>query len=115
MNCQWLAPALLKPNLAASFKNELTKRFDSKFREADNSETLIGEQMPFRKAFGIHAICMFGPNLPTEKLRHGDRLQVWQNAVKYALNKVSIKLVLEWRDQEVLVIYMQGLLTTALV
>jgi hypothetical protein len=31
------------------------------------------------------------------------------------LNKDSIKLVLEWSDQRALVIYLQGLLTTALV
>ncbi len=54
-------------------------------------------------------------NLPTEKHRHADRLQVWKNAAKYALNINSIKVVLEWRDQKALVIYMQGLLTTALV
>jgi hypothetical protein len=58
---------------------------------------------------------MFGPYLPTEKHRHADRLQVWKNAAKYALNMNSIKVVSEWRDQKALVIYMQGLLTTALV
>jgi hypothetical protein len=75
----------------------------------------MGELMPLGKAFGILAICMFGPNLPTEKHRHADRLQVWKNAAKYALNMNSIKVVSEWRDQKALVIYMQGLLTTALV
>jgi hypothetical protein len=75
----------------------------------------MGELMPLGKAFGMLAICMFGPNLPTEKHRHADRLQVWKNAAKYALNMNSIKVVSEWRDQKALVIYMQGLLTTALV
>jgi hypothetical protein len=63
-----------------------------------------------RKNFGILIICMFGPNLPIEKHRHADRLQVWNNAAKYAMNMNSIKLVLEWRDQKALVNYM--LLTT---
>jgi hypothetical protein len=40
----------------------------------------MGELMPLGKAFGILAICMFGPNLPTEKDRHADQLQVWKNA-----------------------------------
>jgi hypothetical protein len=99
----------------ASFKNELTKRYGSKYRDPDDSEVLMGELMPLGKAFGILAICMFGPNLPTEKHWHADRLQVWKNAAKYALNMNSIKVVLEWSDQKALVIYMQGLLTTALV
>jgi hypothetical protein len=75
----------------------------------------MGELMPLGKPFGILAICMFGPNLPTEKHRHADRLQVWKNAqaAKYALNMNSIKVILEWRDQKAWVIYMQGLLTTA--
>ncbi len=30
----------------ASFKNELTKRYGSKYRDPDNSEVLMGEQMP---------------------------------------------------------------------
>ncbi len=75
----------------------------------------MGELMPLGKAFGTLTICMFGPNLPTEKHRHADRLQVWKNAAKYALNMNSIKGVSEWRDQKALVIYMQELLTTALV
>jgi hypothetical protein len=99
----------------ASFKNNLTKRYCSIYRDPDNSEVLMGKLMTLGKAFGILAICMFGPNLPTEKHRHADRLQVWRNAAKYALNMDSIKVVLEWRDQKALVIYMQGLLTTALV
>jgi hypothetical protein len=51
---------------STSFKNELTKRYCSKYRDPDNSEVLMGELMPLGKAFGILAICMFGPNLPTE-------------------------------------------------
>jgi hypothetical protein len=91
----------------ASFKNELTKRYGSKYRDPDNSEVLMGEQMPLWKARGIFAICMFGPNLPTEKHWHANLLQVW--------NMNSIKVVLDWRDQKALVIYLQGQLTTALV
>ena len=98
-----------------SFKNELTKRYGSKYRDPDNSEVLMGELMPLGKAFGILAICMFGPNLPTEKHRHADRLQVWKNAARYALNMNSSKVDSEWCDQKALVIYMQGLLTTALI
>jgi hypothetical protein len=100
---------------STSFKTELTKRYGSKYRNPDNSEVLMGELMPLGKAFGILAICIFGPNLPIEKHRHADRLQVWKNPAKYALNMNSIKVVSEWRDQKALVIYMQGLLITALV
>jgi hypothetical protein len=98
-----------------SFKNELTKSYGSKYRDPDNSEVLMGELIPLAKAFGILAICMLGPNLPTEKHWHADRLQVWKNAFKYALNMNSIKVVSGWRDQKALVIYMQGLLITALI
>ncbi len=61
---------------STSFKNELTKRYGSKYRpgDPDNSEVLMGELMQLGKAFGILAICMFGPNLPTEKHLHADRL-----------------------------------------
>ncbi len=98
-----------------SFKNELTKLFGSKYRDPDNTKTLMDELMPLGKAYGIMAVCMFGPGLPTEKLRHMDRVEYWKNAAKYSLNKDTIKTVLDWPDQKALVTYMQGLLSTALV
>ena len=81
-----------------TFKNELTKRFGSKYWDPADTKTLMGEHMPLGKAFGIMAVCMFGPGLPTEKLRHMDRLECWKNAAKYACNKDTIKTVLEWPD-----------------
>ena len=94
----------------------MTKRFGPKYRDADNTKKqLMGEYMPLGKAYGILSVCMFGLDLPTEKHRHMDRLEVWKNAAKYTLNKDTIKTVLEWHDPRALVIYMQGLLTTALV
>ena len=50
----------------------------------------MGELMPLGKAYGIIAVCMFGPGLPTEKHRHVERLDIWKNAAKYALNIDSI-------------------------
>ncbi len=35
-----------------TFKNELTRRFGSKYRDADNTEKLMDELMPLGKAFG---------------------------------------------------------------
>ena len=98
-----------------TFKNELTKRFGSKYRDADNTEKLMGELMPLGKAFGIMAVCMFGPGLPTEKALHADRLEIWKNAAKYSLNEVTVQTVLEWPDQKALVLYMHGLMNAALV
>jgi hypothetical protein len=78
-----------------TFKNELTRRFGSKCRDADNTERLMGELMPLGKAFGIMAVTMFGPALPTEKALHADRLEIWKNAAKYCLNEDTIQTVLE--------------------
>ena len=44
-----------------AFKNELTRRFGSKYRDADNTERLMDELMPLGKAFGM-AVCMFLPS-----------------------------------------------------
>ncbi len=98
-----------------TFKNELTRRFGSKYRDAENTEKLMGELMPLGKAFGIMAVCMFGPCLPSEKALHADRLEIWKNAAKYCLNEVTIQTVLEWPDQKAQVLYMHGLMNTALV
>jgi hypothetical protein len=98
-----------------TFRNELTRRFGSKYRDADNTEKLMGELMPLGKAFGIMAVCLFGPGLPTEKALHADRLVIWKNAAKYCLNEDTIQTVLEWPDQKAQVLYMHGLMNTALV
>ncbi len=98
-----------------TFKNELNRRFGSKYRDADSTEKLMDELMPLGKAFGIMAVCMFGPCLPTEKALHADRLEIWKNAAKYCLNEVTIKTVLGWPDQKAQILYMHGLMNTALV
>jgi len=98
-----------------TFRNELNKRYGSKYRDADNTEQLMGELMPLGRAFGIMAVCMFGPCLPTEKAMHADRLEIWKNAAKYCLNEVSIKTVLQWPDVNAQILYMYGLMNTALV
>ncbi len=61
------------------------------------------------------AVCMFGSCLPTEKALHADRSEIWKNAAKYCLNEVTIQTVLEWPDQKAQVLYMHGLMNTALV
>ncbi len=98
-----------------TFKNELTRCFGSKYRDADNTEKLMDELMPLGKAFGIMAVCMFGPCLPTEKAMHADRLEIWKNAAKYCLNEVTIKIVLGWPDLKAQILYMHWLMNTALV
>lgn len=100
-----------------SFKNELSKRFGSKHRDSENTRELMGERMVMGKAFGIVAICLFGPNLPTEKIRHADRFRIWKCAAKYCLTDESIEYVMnvQSRDPDMVIVYIQGLLTTALV
>jgi hypothetical protein len=93
-----------------TFKKELTRRFGSKYRDANNTEKLMGELMPLGKAFEIIAVCMFGPCLPTEKAMHADRLEIWKNAAKYCLNEVTIQTVLKWPDQKAQVLYMHWLM-----
>ncbi len=53
-----------------SSRNELTVRFGSKYRDPENIRELMSDKQPLGKAFGIIAVYMFGPNLPTEKSRH---------------------------------------------
>ncbi len=49
-----------------SFRKELTVRLGSKYRDLENTRKLMGDKQQLEKAFGIIAVCMFGPNLPTE-------------------------------------------------
>ena len=95
-----------------SFKNQLTKLYGSKFRDPYNDELLMGQKLPMGKAMGIMAVIMYGPNLPTEKVRHAERLLIWRSAAHYSLSPEIIKTVLEWEDEDERLVYMQGLLNT---
>ena len=73
----------------------------------------MGQKLPMGKAMGIMAVIMYGPNLPTEKVRHAERLLIWRSAAHYSLSPEIIKTVLEWEDEDERLVYMQGLLNTA--
>jgi hypothetical protein len=47
------------------------KLYGSKALDADDDKLLLGQKMPLGKAIGILAVVMCGPDLPTEKYRHG--------------------------------------------
>ena len=96
-----------------SFKNQLTLRFGSKARDPGHEELLMGQKLPLGKAMGILAVMMYGPNLPTQKERHADRMLIWKSAAPYCLSTESIETVLEWPDEDEIILYMQGLLNTA--
>jgi hypothetical protein len=96
-----------------SFKNQLTLRFGSKARDPGHEELLMGQKLPLGKAMGILAVMMYGPNLPTQKERHGDRMLIWNSAAPYCLSPESIETVLQWPEEDEIILYMQGLLNTS--
>jgi hypothetical protein len=96
-----------------SFKNQLTLSFGSKARDPGHEKLLMGQKLPLGKAMGILAVMMYGPNLPTQKERHADRLLIWKSAAPYCLSPSSIETVLKWPDDDEILLYMQGLLNTA--
>ena len=100
-----------------SFKNELTVRYGSKYRDPTNTLLLMGKLQPMGKAFGIIAVCMFGPNPPSEKQRHSDRMLIWKSAAKYCMSDDTIQLILKMheKDPQDVQVYLEGLLNTALV
>lgn len=77
----------------------------------------MGALVPMGRAFGIIAICMYGPDLPSEKNRHGDRKAIWLSAAKYCMTDETIESILqrEKKEPQLLHVYMLGLLNTALV
>ncbi len=96
----------------AQFKTELMKRYCSKYRDADNRELLMGEQMPLGRAYGILAVCRFRPCLKVQACRSIADLE---ECSQILLERDQHQSRFEWPNQKALVIYMQGLLTTALV
>jgi hypothetical protein len=77
----------------------------------------MGKLQPMGKAFGIIAVCMFGPNPPSEKQRHSDRLLIWKSAAKYCMSDDTIQMILTMheKDPHDVQVYLEGLLNTALV
>ena len=93
--------------------NSLNLRFNSKYRNPNNQEFLMGELQPLGKAFAILAVMMHGPDLPTELSQHEERRRIFIAAAAYALTKDDIDNVLSHQDHDELCIYLHNLLTTS--
>ena len=78
-----------------SSKNELTVQYGTKYRDPDNTRELMGKLQPLGKAFAIVAVCIYGPNLPSESFRHNDRKLIWRSAAQYCMTEDTIDSILE--------------------
>ena len=93
--------------------NSLNLVFNSRYRNPENRELLMGEQQPLGKAYAILAVMMHGPLLPTEIAQHDERRRIFIAAAPYAMSKDDIDSVLSHQDFDELRIYLHNLLTTS--
>ena len=95
--------------------NTLNLQFGSRYRNPRNETLLMGEKQTLGKAYGILAVMMHGPDLPTELSLHSERLRIFNAAAPYALLPDEITTVVAYEDSDVdeLRVFLVGLLTTA--
>ncbi len=100
-----------------SLKTQLTMQYGTKYRDPENTRELMGKLQPLGKAFAIIAVCMFGPNLPSENGRHTDRKIIWRSAAQYCMTEDTIELILEREKGEpkLVEMNMKSLLNAALI
>ncbi len=93
--------------------NSLNQLFNSRYRNPEIGELLMGEQQTLGKAFTILTVMMHGPLLPTEIAQHNERRRIFIAAAPYAISKDDIASVLDHQDLDELSIYLHNLLTTS--
>ena len=78
---------------------------------------LMGKLQPLGKAFAILAVCIFGPNLPSENARHNDRKMIWRSAAHYCMTEDTIDSILEREKGEPKLVekYLKSFLQAALI
>ena len=100
-----------------SSKNKLTVHYGTKYRDPDNTRELMGKLQPLGKAFAIVAVCIYGPNLPSESFRHNDRKLIWRSAAEYCMAEDTIDSILEHETNDPMLFqkYLKSLLQAALI
>jgi hypothetical protein len=94
-------------------RNEVNKKFSASYRNPENKELFVGKPVPLGKAMALLATVQYGNRPPVDEHGHEDRVNLLKSAAHYALIAEELEEILD-TPEEVLRIYLKGLLSTGL-
>jgi len=94
-------------------RNEVNKKFSPSYRNPENKELLVGKPVSLSKAMALLATVQYGNRPPVDEHGHADRVNLLKSAAHYALIPEELEEILDTAE-EVLRIYLKGLLNTGL-
>ena len=93
-------------------KNGVNERYSSKYRNAANTETILGKLMPIGHACALIGTVMLGPDIPLEESGHADRLRIFRSAAHYCLDEADLEDILN-TERKPLELYLKGIFQAA--
>ena len=67
--------------------NKVNKKYNNRYRNAENKNKLGGKLMKLGRATGIIAFTLFGYDVSLEAAHSADRLRIFKSAARYALTE----------------------------
>ena len=93
-------------------KNDVNERYSTKYRNAANTETILGKLMPIGHACALIGTVMLGPDIPLEEAGHADRLRIFRSAAHYCLDEADLADILNTQPKP-LELYLKGIFQAA--
>ena len=105
---------LLSPCGRPSFgANKVNRKYNSRYRNAENKNKLGGKLIELGRATGIIAFTLFGYDVSFEAAHSADRLQIFKSAAWYALTEAELDEILQHDEAEV-ESYVRGIVTAGI-
>jgi hypothetical protein len=80
---------------------ESTKKYNSRYRNAENKNKLGGKLLELGRAAGIVAFTLFGYDVSFEGAHSADRLRIFKSAAWYALTDAELEEIFQHEEAEV--------------
>ena len=105
---------LLSPCGRPSFgANKVNRKYNSRYRNAENKNKLGGKLIELGRATGIIAFTLFGYDVSFEAAHSADRLRIFKSAAWYALTEAELDEILQHDEAEV-ESYVRGIVTAGI-
>ncbi len=92
-----LAPCC-RPSFAA---NPVNKKYNSRYRNADNQNKLGGRLLDLGRATGLVAMTLYGFDVSLEAAHSADRLRIFMSAALYAPTEEELQEIMQHSEDQV--------------
>jgi hypothetical protein len=99
-----------RPSFSA---NPVNKKYNSRYRNAQNTNMIGGKLVDLGRAVGLVAFTLFGYDVSFEAAHNADRLRIFKSAAWYALTDAEVEEIFQHSESDV-ERYIKGIITAGI-